>query len=316
MTLKDATSDSVTSHVKRLAFQGAPGSFSHLAGHLFCKNKVPELDELNDQKTKDIKYAPCQTYDEVVKALITKEADFGLLPLENSSVGATIRSFELITNNQVALLSDIYLPTRLQLIGLPNSDLENVKRVISHPLALKQCRGFLAGLENIDIRPYWDTAGACFFLKRTKDPSIAAVAGMAAAQASGLKILSKNIDDYDCNTTRYGVVSSIDLAMGAVKTKFPDNPKLSCSVELDRSEHDLTQFLETAVKPVGGEILNILSFPVPDKPWHYVYILEIKVKSSKETQGLWTKIRSKASRARILGIYGSIKPDPPRQKKN
>ena len=306
--MTDATSDSsISSHVRKLAFQGAPGSFSHLAGHLFCKSKIPELDEIDSRKTGDIKYTPCQTYDEVVKAVIENTADFGVLPLENSTVGTTIRSFELITNNQIALLADVYMNTRLHLIGLPDTTLDNIKRVVSHPMALKQCRKYLTSLEGIEIRPYWDTAGACFYIKRTQEASIAAVAGEAAAQASGLKILKRNIDDQDNNATRYGIISKINLAMSSVKSHFPDDPRLSCSVELKRNEHDLTKFLDTTIAPAEGEIINVLSFPVPDNPWNYVYILEIRITSSQRTQEIWSKIRTIAQKARILGIYGSIK---------
>lgn len=306
MSTLDATSDSISSQIKTVAFQGAPGCFSHLAGHLFCKDRLPKLDQITNQKTADIKYTPHQTYDEVVKAVLEGTANFGVLPLENSSVGTMTRSFELITNNQVAILSDLFMSTRHQLIGLPETDPSKIKRIISHPMALKQCRKYLSSLNKMQIRPYWDTAGACFYIKRTNDPSIAAVAGAAAAQAANLKILERDIDDQTNNATRFSIISKIDLAMGAVKTTFPDEPRLSCSVELKRQNYDLTKFLQETVAKAKGELLNVVCFPVPDTPWTYVYILEIAVNSNQETQAVWSSIRTLSNKARILGIYGSI----------
>ena len=296
------------STVKKLAFQGAPGCFGHLAGHLFCKLKVPELDKLRGESTTDIKYTPCQSYDEVVKAVVTDAVDYGILPLENSSVGMAVRSYELLSNNQIALLADLFMPTRHCLIGLPDTKIENINRVISHPMALKQCRLYLSRQENIEGRPYWDTAGACFYIKRTQDRTVGAIAGEAAAQAAGLKVFERNIDDFPNNQTRFGIVSKIDLAMGAVKTQFPDSPRLSCSVELNRADYDLTRFLKDTLSPSQAELLNTISFPIAEKPWHYIYILELKVDSSAETQAIWSKVRSLSEKARILGIYESLKP--------
>ncbi|MCA9816708.1 MAG: hypothetical protein KC652_16450, partial [Cyanobacteria bacterium HKST-UBA01] len=181
-------------------------------------------------------------------------------------------------------------------------------RVISHPMALKQCRLYLSRQENIEVRPYWDTAGACFYIKRTQDRTVGAIAGEAAAQAAGLKVFERNIDDFPNNQTRFGIVSKIDLAMGAVKTQFPDSPRLSCSVELNRADYDLTRFLKDTLSPSQAELLNTISFPIAEKPWHYIYILELKVDSSAETQAIWSKVRSLSEKARILGIYESLKP--------
>lgn len=308
MSLQEVTSDSVKSPVKKLAFQGAPGCFGHLAGHLFCKLKMPELDEIYGSSTNDIKYTPCQSYDEVVKAVVTDSVDFGILPLENSSVGSAIRSFELLSNNQVALLADLFMPTQHCLIGLPSTKREDIKKIISHPMALKQCRLYLSKLENVDVRPYWDTAGACFYIKRTQDKTVGAIAGEAAAQAAGLKIFDKGVDDFKANETRFGIISKIDLAMGAVKKKFPDSPRLSFSVELDRDNCDLTKFLKETLSPSQSELLNTISFPIAERPWQYIYILEIRVESNEDTQAIWAKVRANASKARILGIYESIKP--------
>ncbi len=294
--------------VKKLAFQGAPGCFGHLAGHLFCKLKMPELDRIRKEKTSDIKYTPCQSYDEVVKAVVTGAVDFGILPLENSSVGTAIRSFELLSNNQVALLADLFMPTRHCLIGLPGTNKQNIRRIISHPMALKQCRLYLSKQDNIEVRPYWDTAGACFYIKRTQDASVGAIAGEAAAQAAGLKVFERNIDDFHSNETRFGIISKIDLAMGAVKAEFPDSPRLSCSVELDRKQNDLSKFLKETLSPSQVELLNTISFPIAERPWEYIYILEIKVESNEETQAIWTKVRTNSAKARILGIYESLKP--------
>ena len=79
-------------------------------------------------------------------------------------------------------------------------------------------------------------------------------------------------------------------------------------MELNRADYDLTRFLKDTLSPSQAELLNTISFPIAEKPWHYIYILELKVDSSAETQAIWSKVRSLSEKARILGIYESLKP--------
>ncbi|MGD9680013.1 MAG: prephenate dehydratase domain-containing protein [Candidatus Obscuribacterales bacterium] len=305
MNVPEATPNSVGTATVQIAFQGAPGCYGQLAGHLFSRLR-PDL--CNQAQGQAIAYTPCKTFDEVVRAVVDGEVQFGVLPLDNSSVGVNLRAFELLTDRQVAMLADIYLPIQLHLIGLPEADEKMVTKVVSHPMALKQCKRFFVENGKLEPRPYWDTAGACFFIKRQNDPTLAAIAGEAAAQAAGLKILKWNLEDFRENETRYGIITQIPFAMGHVQENFPDTPRLSCSLELDTEKHDLTRFLNAAVAPYEAEVFNVLSFPIPQNPWTYVHILELDLSSSEETQTVWTRIRETALRARILGIYESLRP--------
>ncbi|MBZ0185610.1 MAG: hypothetical protein K8F91_05100 [Candidatus Obscuribacterales bacterium] len=306
--MPDAAQNSVSNKTTQIAFQGAPGCYGQLAGHLFCKLKTDLCPISMPGQNDSIGYTPCKTFDEVVKNVVEGDVDFGVLPLDNSSVGMNLRAFELLTDRQVAMLADLYLPIQLHLIGLPGAEEDKISRVISHPMALKQCKRFFVEKKHIEPRPYWDTAGACFFIKRQNNPEYAAIAGEAAAQAAGLTVLRWNLEDFKENETRYGIIAQIPRAMNYVQENFPENPRLSCSVELDADKHDLTRFLSQAVGPYEAEVFNVLSFPIPQNPWTYVHILELDLSSAKETQTVWTKIRETALRARILGIYDSLKP--------
>lgn len=216
-------------------------------------------------------------------------------------------AWELILQYQVSFVSDVYVPIHHQLIGLPNTDPKTLKTVISHPVALKQCIKFLNSMPWIQPSGFWDTSAAAFHVKEAEDPTIAAIAGEPTARLTGLTILARDIEDFSHNETRFGIIAPVALAMEAVTKNFPPKPRLTCCVELDPETIEFAPFVAATIGRHNAKVSNIIPLCIPERTWHYRYILELELASNQQTQGIWTAIRETATKARILGIYSSLR---------
>jgi prephenate dehydratase len=300
------------------AFQGAPGCASHVAAVSFLRAKGAAMGlmkprdisvQMSNDERPAVRFSPSQTFEDVFKKVFTGETGFGVVPLENSVLGPFTGTYELILRNEVSLLADIYIPIEHHLLGVPGATLANVKSVVSHAVALRQCKRFLDSHPELTPKPYWDTSGAAFLVKDRNDPSVAAIAGTAAVTATGLQILKENIADFEQNETRFGVIAPIAYAMNFVNANFPTNPILSFSVELHGENVDFATFFNTALTPFQPDVAKIITLPIPERPWSNRYVFDLKLKSNAQTQAIWSAIRETATKARILGIYESLRVD-------
>lgn len=311
MNAPDATSQPKTSSAGlSIAYQGAPGAYSHVAARLFLARKGRELGLAADPesaKVLSVDFSSSRTFQEVYEKVATGACNFGVIPLANSSVGAVMPAWELSLQYQVSLIADVFLPIHHQLIGLPNTDPKSIKVVVSHPVALKQCVRFLNQMPWVQTHGFWDTSGAAFHVKEQNDPTIVAIAGEPTAAVTGLTILAKDIEDFSHNETRFGVIAPVTVAMDAVSRNFPPRPKLTCCVELDPDTVEFANFVAATIGRHGARVDNIIPLVIPERTWQYRYILELELSSNQHTQNIWTAIRDTATKARILGVYGSIR---------
>ena len=171
----------------RVAFQGAPGAFSHEA----CVALRP-WDEA----------VAFETFAETLDALRTGDCDTALIPIENSTIGAVEPAATLVRESGFPVLADVWRPIRHALMAVPGARLSDIKSVESHPIALDQCRDTLAGL-GVEIVTAFDTAGAARDVAEAGDATRAALAPMAAAEVYGLSILRNDLQDSPDNRTRF-----------------------------------------------------------------------------------------------------------------
>ena len=309
MTASDRTKPKAPTTKQVFAFQGAPGSYSHVASLMFVKERGQKLGFIppGALANKDfVGFAPCKTLEGVFEQVGSGGSNFGVVPLANSSEGITTRVYELIMDYQVSFMADMYIPIHHQLLGVAGTTPQTVKTIVSHPVVLKQCKKFLSKLPGVKPQAFWDTSSAAFYIKKNNDTSIAAIAGSAAARAAKLQILVPNVEDFTQNETRFAIIAPIQLAMEHIDKDFPKNPIFSCSVELDPDQIDFTAFVNMTLGKLGVTVLNTVTVPVKDSPWVYRYIFDLKVRSNKQAQDVWALIREKATRSRILGIYETI----------
>lgn len=170
-----------------VAYQGAPGAFSHQA----CLAFLPDHPAIARP-----------TFAGVVAAVAEGADDFGMLPLSNSGAGEVEGVRGLIDGAGLVVEAEYRLPVRLHLLGLPGSELDRVGVVTSHPMALKQCDRNLSRL-GVRRRPAANTALAA---RSLEEPRVAALASEAAAAIYGLEILLRDLQDDPDNSTLFAVV--------------------------------------------------------------------------------------------------------------
>lgn len=170
-----------------VAYQGAPGAFSHQA----CLSFVPHHAAIARP-----------TFAGVAAAIIEGAADFGLLPLSNSGAGEVDGVRELIETAGLVVEAEYRLPVRMHLLGLPGSRLEDIRTVSSHPMALKQCA---KALSRLGLMPR-EAANTALAAQSLNEPGAAVLASEAAAKLYGLSILLRDLQDDPDNSTVFVLV--------------------------------------------------------------------------------------------------------------
>lgn len=171
----------------RVAYQGAPGSFSHEA----CLALRP-WDE-------PVGY---RTFAGAIDAVRDGACDCALIPVENSTVGAVKPAADLVARSGLVVVSEVWRPIRLDLMAVEGARLSDIRTVESHPVALDQCVASLAALKLMTVEAF-DTAGAAEAVARAGDRTRSALAPSGAAAAYELVILKRDLQDRSDNRTRF-----------------------------------------------------------------------------------------------------------------
>jgi chorismate mutase/prephenate dehydratase len=180
----------------RVAIQGEEGSFSEEAGIKYWG--------------KSVVFLPKRSFDEVVRAVEQEEAEFGLLPLENSLIGSISHTYDLLLESQLPVTGEVITQVSHCLLGTQKVPAAQIRRIYSHPAALSQCTSFLENLEECEVIPVYDTAGSAMRVSAEKDPHHAAIASRLAAKIYNLEILADKLEDAPNNLTRFIIISPSD----------------------------------------------------------------------------------------------------------
>ncbi len=175
----------------KIAYQGEPGANSHIA----CVQAAPEHEPL-----------PCSTFEDAFQAVESGKAELAMIAIENTTAGRVADVHHLLPGSHLSIVGEHFLRIEFHLMAVPGVKLDEIKEVHSHVHALGQCRKFIRSNR---LKPVVaaDTAGAARELSETRNKSQAAIATKLAAETYGLKILARNIEDEEHNTTRFVILS-------------------------------------------------------------------------------------------------------------
>lgn len=177
--------------LRRIAYQGEPGANSDAA----CRDVFPDLAPL-----------PCPSFDDAFEAVESGLAELAMIPIENSIAGRVADIHHLLPESGLHIVGEHFAPIHFQLMGVPGSSVEGIRRVRSHIHGLAQCRhlvrrhGWTAHVSD-------DTAGAAREVAELGDPAVGALAPRLAASLYGLQILAEDVEDEHRNTTRFLVLA-------------------------------------------------------------------------------------------------------------
>jgi chorismate mutase/prephenate dehydratase len=268
----------------RVAFQGAPGAFSEDAA-------IKLLGE-------EIALIPRPTFESLFQAIDDQSADCILAPIENSVAGFVHPSFDQLLDSKLFIIGEVIIHVSQCLIGCAGSSFEMIRTVESHPVALDQCRRFLAANPHIKRIVADDTAGSVARVLAAGDLTRAAIAGKRAAAKYGGLILREHLEDSSENYTRFFLLSPHE--------RFAENAdQVSVVIELPHQPGALHSALEPFARR-GIDLLKIEGRPVQGRPWEYCFYLELRG-SANDSVVVETldELRRGRVETRILGSYRS-----------
>ncbi len=279
--------DHAAEGIKRVAFQGIEGAFSELAGRKFF---APFLEHTS--------FVGCPTFEAVVEAVEDGDADYGMLPVENTTAGSINEVYDLLSCAQLSIVGEEVLRVEHCLLAVDDAPLAGIRRILSHPQALAQCMKFLSKLPNCEAQPHADTAMAVKRVKEEKDPALAAIASEEAGRRYGLKVLRRNVEDQPNNYTRFLVVAK---KPSRVDVRIPC--KTSLVMATSHEEGALLQAL-SLLHDHKINLTKLESRPIPGMPFQYLFYIDFEGNTSDDriAQAL-EKLRSATTSMKVLGCY-------------
>jgi prephenate dehydratase len=266
----------------KIAIQGEPGSFSHEA----AMKLVP-----------DGEIVPCSLSADVFAALECGDVEAAVIPIENSLAGSVAEHFDLLLTHDVQVVGETLLRIRHNLIGLSGVAIEEIERVFSHPVALAQCRKFLAAHPKMEAVAFYDTAGSVKQLVKLRDRNVAGIASEAAAEYYGEQILAAGIEDNPENFTRFFLVRR-----AAEAVSDPRANKISLAFSVENRPGSLVAALNK-LADLGTNMTKIESRPVHGKPWEYIFFVDCQIHSAEEGTRAMEALLAHCAMVKELGRY-------------
>ena len=268
-----------------VAFQGEIGAYSEEAAFQFFGAAIL--------------LKPCESLEDVFRAVERDEVQFGVVPAENSLEGSISRVYDLLLDSSLKVCGEIELRVVHCLIGVAASRLDSIKKVYSHPQALGQCQTFLRHLD-CELVPTYDTAGSVKMIKEMGAPDKGAVASARAAEIYGMKVLAREIEDNPNNFTRFFILAKHDSPPSG-------NDKTSIVFSVKHKPGALYQSLkELASRKIN--LTKIESRPTRQKPWEYNFYLDFEGhREDKLFQEALESLENTSLFVKVLGSYPKAK---------
>jgi len=270
-----------------LAVLGESDSYSHIAAqqHFSTKKRrfVPEH---------------CPSFLSIFKAIESKQADIGIVPIENTTAGNITEVYDLLLQYQLKIVGEEKLKVKHCLVAPKGATLDTIKDVYSHPQAIAQCKSFFNQHPAINSHFRSSTSSALKLVAEYQNPSIAAIASEQAAENSGLEVLSYGINNYQENYTRFLLIANKDIA---VPNAIP--AKTTITLQTPQKPGALLDCLQV-FKSHGINMTKLESRPIPTKPWQELFYIDFEGNASDLTiEKAINEIKRQASEVTVLGSY-------------
>lgn len=276
----------------KIAIQGEPGSNSDLA--------------VREMLTGQQELVPCAISAEVFERLARNETDAAVLPIENSLHGSVADHYDLLLHHDVAIVGEMTLRIRHALIAADGVRLQDVNEVLSHPVALSQCRRFFADHRDIQAVPFYDTAGSVKHLVQTGARHAAAIAAPWAAEVYGGVVLLTDLEDDPQNFTRFFLLATHTRAAEVRSHLAAEGPahKMSLAFSIPHHPGSLVKTLQGLAEQ-GADLTRIESRPVPGKPWEYVFFVDLRLNHAASTEQVLQSLHATCRSVKQLGQYAA-----------
>ncbi len=267
----------------KIAYSGVEGAFAHIAaGKIFSSGKRIAFSN----------------FKEAYQAVINGECDCVVLPIENSSAGEVGNVIDLIFAGNLYVNGVYELSVSQNLIGVPDAEINDIKKVVSHIQALEQCDSYIKS-HGFEVSMCENTALAAQKVAELKDKSVAAIASIETADLYGLKVLDANINESHINTTRFAVLS---LSEHLKTVNKPDNHSI-----LMFTVRNEAGFLAKAIEVIGKHgfnMRNLRSRSMKELLWQYYFYVEVEGNlHTKEGDTMLAELAEYCDKLKVVGTY-------------
>ena len=253
------------------------------------------VEMLGNQSNLEI--IPCTVSAQVLAKVVAGEVDCAVLPIENSLHGSVAEHYDLLLELPVRIDGESLLRIRHNVIAMPGVKLGEVRRVMSHPVALSQCRRFLAAHPELEVVPFYDTAGSVKHLMAADLRDVAGIAPELAARVYGAEVLVASVEDHAENYTRFHLLRRDNASEESVVAD-----KMSLAFAIEHRPGTLVAALERLAR-AGVNLTKIESRPVPGSPWEYVFYVDVRFDTADGAEDALVAMRAHCRMVKVLGRF-------------
>ena len=269
------------------AYQGAPGAYSEQAARTLAGASARLL--------------PLPSLEQVFAAASDGRANAAVVPVENSLAGSVPNVYELLLDSSLRVTGETLVAIDHVLVAPVSTSRADVRRVLSHPVALAQCRDFFRRHADLEPVAVFDTAGAVAEVVHHRDGRSAAIASRRAAALHGAVVLEEQIQDHAQNWTRFLLLT------GTQAPSLPLNVacKALVAFELRHIPGALARAL-TALGECGVNLTRIESRAIHGRPFEYRFIVELTAPSGRDLDRALDSLAKVSSSLRLLGVFAMV----------
>ena len=269
----------------KIAIQGIAGSNHHQVA----------LDYFDPE----IELVECLSFDELIQSLLLKKADQAVMAIENSIAGSIIPNYALVHQHRIEIIGEHYQSIRHHLMVGEKGDRDQIKEVHSHPMALLQCKEFLAQFPKIKLVEAADTALVARQIAKKQLKGIAAIAPPMAASLYGLHVLEEDIQTIQNNATRFIVLKTGE---GEEVPRREQVDKASLRFITDHKRGSLAAVLNV-MSDCHLNLTKIQSLPVIETPWKYAFFVDVTFDDYMHFEKAKTLLTIMTEHFQVLGEY-------------
>lgn len=280
----------------KVAIQGELGAFSHEA----AKRMLARCTMV-----------PCARSVEVFDRLANGSVEAAVIPIENTLAGTVAEHADLMLTRDVFIQAEYLLRIVHNVIAMPGVQVGALRRVLSHPVALDQCRDFFSRHPKIEAVPFYDTAGSVKHVMANQLKDAAGIAGRQAAKEYRGKIIQSDVEDDKRNFTRFFLIRKLGRAAGKKKASgeyhrlIPRGAnKTSIVFQVKNAPGALFKSLSVfALRDIS--LSKIESRPMRGRPWEYVFYVDYLRGDDEPARNALRHLGEVAEFVKVLGVYPS-----------
>ncbi|WP_209327017.1 chorismate mutase [Pseudoalteromonas sp. PA2MD11] len=271
----------------RVAYLGGQGSYSQLACHKYFSRRPGKVIEMG-----------CSSFEQITGKVESGQADFGLLPIENTSSGSINEVFDLLQHAQVSIVGEVTHSVEHCLLAVPGTELSHINKIFAHPQPFAQCSRFIQGLGDIQHETCDSTFHALQSAVETANS--AAIGSAQAGKNVGLEVIKSGLANQSENHSRFIVVARKPLQ---VSKQIPT--KTSLIMATKQQAGSLADAL-MIFKHHQINLVKLESRPVPGNPWEEVFYVDLEANlDDLHVKQALEELKEHTQYTRVLGCYQS-----------